>query len=177
MGNKNFFKKLFLNHLTNGEKDSIIDKLNKARPVGQAVKTLASHAENMGSIPVRVTNDRKQDRSPAFSFLSLVTRTLIKPSDVRRWVRICRSEIGKLVCQAKSEQIFAPAKFPYSTLQYFGSPTKKKQAFRSGCLFLFVCAPHKTEPTCAMSVRANLQKISDAQGVRIPRREALEVLQ
>ena len=25
------------------------------RPVGQAVKTLASHAENMGSIPVRVT--------------------------------------------------------------------------------------------------------------------------
>ena len=24
------------------------------------------------------------------------------------WVRICRSEIGKLVCQAKSEQIFAP---------------------------------------------------------------------
>ena len=55
MGNKNFFKKLFLNHLTNGEKDSIIDKLNKARPVGQAVKTLASHAENMGSIPVRVT--------------------------------------------------------------------------------------------------------------------------
>ena len=109
MGNKKFFKKLFLNHLTNGEKDSIIDKLNKARPVGQAVKTLASHAENMGSIPVRVTN-------------------------------------------------------------------KKKQAFRSGCLFLFVCAPHKTEPTCAMSVRANLQKISDAQGVRIPRREALEVL-
>ena len=56
MGNKNFFKKLFLKHLTNGEKDSIIDKLNKARPVGQAVKTLASHAENMGSIPVRVTN-------------------------------------------------------------------------------------------------------------------------
>ena len=25
------------------------------RPVGQAVKTLASHAGNMGSIPVRVT--------------------------------------------------------------------------------------------------------------------------
>ncbi len=28
---------------------------NKQRLVGQAVKTLASHAENMGSIPVRVT--------------------------------------------------------------------------------------------------------------------------
>ena len=63
-----------------------------------------------------------------------------------------------------------------SDIEAFASPTKKKQAFRSGCLFLFVCATHKTEPTCAMSVRANLQKISDAQGVRIPRREALEVL-
>ena len=28
------------------------------RPVGQAVKTLASHAGNMGSIPVRVTRKR-----------------------------------------------------------------------------------------------------------------------
>ena len=28
------------------------------RPVGQAVKTLASHAGNMGSIPVRVTKKR-----------------------------------------------------------------------------------------------------------------------
>ena len=54
--------------MTNRQENSIIDKLNTARPVGQAVKTLASHAENMGSIPVRVTNDRKQDISPAFSF-------------------------------------------------------------------------------------------------------------
>ena len=36
--------------------------------VGQAVKTLASHAENMGSIPVRVTKKGKQDKCPAFSF-------------------------------------------------------------------------------------------------------------
>ena len=28
------------------------------RPVGQAVKTLASHAGNMGSIPVRVTKNK-----------------------------------------------------------------------------------------------------------------------
>ena len=48
-------EKSFKNPLTKSKKDSIIDKLNKARPVGQAVKTLASHAENMGSIPVRVT--------------------------------------------------------------------------------------------------------------------------
>ena len=45
--------------MTNDEKGCIIDKLNTARPVGQAVKTLASHAENMGSIPVRVTNENK----------------------------------------------------------------------------------------------------------------------
>ena len=28
-------------------------------PVGQSVKTLASHAENMGSIPVRVTKTKE----------------------------------------------------------------------------------------------------------------------
>ena len=31
------------------------------RPVGQAVKTLASHAGNMGSIPVRVTKRNKSE--------------------------------------------------------------------------------------------------------------------
>ena len=77
MGNKNFFKKLFLKHLTNGEKDSIIDKLNKARPVGQAVKTLASHAENMGSIPVRVTNNRKQIVRSAFLFFAMSDMRLV----------------------------------------------------------------------------------------------------
>ena len=33
-------------------------KVVKIRPVGQAVKTLASHAGNMGSIPVRVTKKK-----------------------------------------------------------------------------------------------------------------------
>ena len=28
------------------------------------------------------------------------------------WVRICRSEIGKLVCQAESEQIFTFGEIP-----------------------------------------------------------------
>ena len=47
-------------------------------PVGQAVKTLASHAEIMGSIPVRVT---KQDKSE-----------LVR---IERSVRICLlSKIG-----------------------------------------------------------------------------------
>ena len=40
------------------------------RPVGQAVKTLASHAENMGSIPVRVTNDKKERKSTPFCYHS-----------------------------------------------------------------------------------------------------------
>ena len=31
------------------------------RPVGQAAKTLASHAGNMGSIPVRVTKRNKSE--------------------------------------------------------------------------------------------------------------------
>ena len=54
--------------------------------------------------------------------------------------------------------------------------TKKRERHPKVGVFLFFCAPHKTEPTCAMSVRADLQKTSDAQGVRIPRRVALEVL-
>ena len=31
------------------------------RPVGQAVKTSASHAGNMGSIPIRVTTNKKRN--------------------------------------------------------------------------------------------------------------------
>ena len=80
-GKIKFFKKFFKNLLTNDEKGCIIDKLNTARPVGQAVKTLASHAENMGSIPVRVTNDRKHHESGAFLFFCRwLTRTLIEPT-------------------------------------------------------------------------------------------------
>ena len=46
----------------------IITKLSSRRPVGQAAKTLASHAGNMGSIPVRVTKKREQDKSPVLFF-------------------------------------------------------------------------------------------------------------
>ena len=50
------FFKLFFKKVLHFEKSyDIILKLSKARPVGQAAKTLASHAGNMGSIPVRVT--------------------------------------------------------------------------------------------------------------------------
>ena len=48
---KYFFKNLLLFR----ERCDIISPFE--RPVGQAVKTSASHAENMGSIPVRVTKN------------------------------------------------------------------------------------------------------------------------
>ena len=41
---------------------------NKQRLVGQAVKTLASHAENMGSIPVRVTKTKGHPSRVSFLF-------------------------------------------------------------------------------------------------------------
>ena len=40
------------------------------RPVGQAVKTAASHAANMGSIPVRVTISFLEPREMAKKFLT-----------------------------------------------------------------------------------------------------------
>ena len=40
--------------------------------VGQAVKTLASHAENMGSIPVRVTKTKGHPLRVSFLFCRLV---------------------------------------------------------------------------------------------------------
>ena len=48
---------------------------NKQRLVGQAVKTLASHAENMGSIPVRVTKKRdRHHKRVSVSFFVLRTK-------------------------------------------------------------------------------------------------------
>ena len=76
-------------------------------PVGQAVKTLASHAENMGSIPVRVTKKRKQDKCPAFSFFvprpsSNTART--RTACVVLWVRTPASPfpVGSLQGEADS---------------------------------------------------------------------------
>ena len=44
-------------------------------PVGQAVKTLASHAGNMGSIPVRVTKNKKDTRRVSFFAFVAVSLT------------------------------------------------------------------------------------------------------
>ena len=62
-GDVEIIGKIFLffcnNLLTNRKKCSIIVRQCEKRLVGQAVKTSASHAENMGSIPVRVTIKRQ----------------------------------------------------------------------------------------------------------------------
>ena len=50
--NKTFFAK----PLAFSEKMCYNTTVRKTRPVGQAAKTSPSHGENMGSIPVRVTN-------------------------------------------------------------------------------------------------------------------------
>ena len=82
------------------------------RLVGQAVKTLASHAENMGSIPVRVTKTKGHPLRVSFLFCRLVRSSNpapmpsivplcttyafklnfpIEPSDCALWVRISAS--------------------------------------------------------------------------------------
>ena len=122
------------------------------RLVGQAVKTSASHAENMGSIPVRVTKTKGHPLRVSFLFCRPVRSSntarisfrfhlalkcefmLLQPFCIcprALWVRICRSKIGKLACQAQSEQIFAKGEIPVS----FGSsftPPKRVVFFRSG---------------------------------------------
>ena len=54
----NIYEKSFKNHLTNRQKKCIIIWQSRIRLVGQAAKTSASHAENMGSIPVPVTIEK-----------------------------------------------------------------------------------------------------------------------
>ena len=54
--------------MTNREKKCIIIWQSRIRLVGQAAKTSASHAENMGSIPVRVTIKRQTLRKVCLSF-------------------------------------------------------------------------------------------------------------
>ena len=101
---------------------------NQARKqwlVGQAVKTLASHAENMGSIPVRVTIEKRIPHGIRF-FYVMAPRTSSNTARTRHawlvpWVRICHLEIGKLVCQAESERIFAKrnSRSGYHTVSVF----------------------------------------------------------
>ena len=56
-------------------------------PVGQAVKTGASHAPNVGSIPARVTKAKRE----LISTISSVGRA---PGDARKDVQIARRKSG-----------------------------------------------------------------------------------
>ena len=56
------------------------------RPVGQAVKTLASHAGNMGSIPVRVTKTQKKH---CVAMLFLILTISSNESEPRKAARLC----------------------------------------------------------------------------------------
>ena len=64
------------------------------RLVGQAVKTLASHAENMGSIPVRVTKTKGHPLRVSFLFCRLVRSS--NPAHIPATVPICTTYAFKL---------------------------------------------------------------------------------
>ena len=66
----------------------------KVRPVGQAAKTLASHAGNMGSIPVRVTN-RNLNRFIRFRFFRYFTTEVIMQKDVGSLIKTALIEYVK----------------------------------------------------------------------------------
>ena len=78
---------------------------NQARKqwlVGQAVKTLASHAENMGSIPVRVTKENRTPIGVLFSFFWCLVRG-ISPSDAVAGIAtlLRRFRVGSLAGRGK----------------------------------------------------------------------------
>ena len=54
-------KDRILELLTIAKRELLWYTTTRSRPVGQAAKTLASHAGNMGSIPVRVTKRNKSE--------------------------------------------------------------------------------------------------------------------
>ena len=87
----------------------------KQWPIGQAVKTLASHAGNSGSIPGWVTkkaNSTSQDVLFAFLVIFLRNCTAFALAQYAR-VRIPHPKIDKLACQTQGVGIFAHrAKFP-----------------------------------------------------------------
>ena len=65
----------------------------KTRPVGQAVKTLASHAGNMGSIPVRVTKTKGHSNECPFCFGDLSRK---RDSDGNRTFKLVRALLRRM---------------------------------------------------------------------------------
>ena len=83
----NKYKKLLQNPLQNPTRCAIISHVlrstENSRPVGQAVKTLASHAEIMGSIPVRVTNQRSIAIAVLFCFQKQLRQHSLSRASIR----------------------------------------------------------------------------------------------
>ena len=64
--------KIFKKGLTSKFNYDIISGSQGQWPIGQAVKTLASHAGNSGSIPGWVTKNKKEQQSCSFLFLPIL---------------------------------------------------------------------------------------------------------
>ena len=121
-------EKSFKNPLTNCERYDRISRQGKQRPVGQAAKTSASHAENMGSIPVPVTRIRHHRCGVFFLFWWPVRG--ISPGDECRGVRIPLCGIRRIaweyriiststfVCRKACRTLAGSRSIPVSLLSY-----------------------------------------------------------
>ena len=109
-----FFKLFFKKVLHFFKKYDIILKLSIIRPVGQAAKTLASHAGNMGSIPVRVTKKENTGQKSCvlfFDAVSLIEHSVCLQTHGFAFCELARRELA----HGRREQKYSPsAKFPHS---------------------------------------------------------------
>ncbi len=80
----------------------IISKLSRRRPVGQAVKTLASHAGNMGSIPVRVTKKEHRTKVLCSFFDDLCRKRHTARESNKEIQQTLRVRLGSQHCSAAS---------------------------------------------------------------------------
>ena len=98
----------------------IIVKQCKSRLVGQAVKTSASHAENMGSIPVRVTIEKTDTITVSvFSILWCLVRGISPCDEVAGFETLLRPSPREA---RKTEQIPVPIRIPsrYPLFLFYG---------------------------------------------------------
>ena len=91
-------------------------------PVGQAVKTAASHAANMGSIPVRVTTQKQApDRAlPADAESLLPTLLFRSVSQTLRWfAKRCGGKVNKVILAAEKGGKERRVLWKFSLLTFF----------------------------------------------------------
>ena len=103
------------NLLTNQNKRDIIVELTNQWPVGQAAKTSASHAENMGSIPVPVTR-KETDTLNGCLFLFLCSaqnRTHLRDIYFSEFTVFSRARGSKHCPPSRQARPCKAGKFPY----------------------------------------------------------------